>query len=632
MRSRSVLFLFLIAAALAAYIWFGELGGTLESEPDYGKRSAFKLAEQKVQGFSITRDGQTVHCVNTGGKWVLDAPVQGPAETALVQRFFKAMHQLREGVLIETDSPEAYGFTTPQATVEIELPDGKRQLSFGKNRPMQGGIYVRDNASGIVVGSNSTLDAFAPADANMWRRRQLFDESFDNLCQIEVQRPDGYLRLKRLPGQNFIIEQPVQAQIKPIVLERWLDTLALLRAQSFVTDQVGAPQSYGFGEDGKKLILTDCDGTSRTLLLGVPRETQPGETYAKWLQEDSVFTLPTAAANLFELNARKLRDAGLVYLPQENINSLRIQGNGNDIILQHNDLGWHYQSGTDPVDQATVKTMINDWSKATIAHYVKDQSTVKPAQSIHVSFSTAPEYSEHGSDAVDTVHFEVVGASNNVVRLRQNGQEDYLIAAPIMRAVSTNPLYYRSRTVLKIAQDEILSIALASGDNTQLIVRADSSESFGLPPNGEGALRENALSKTLSLAQGLEALNYIGLSSDELTQFGLDEPQKTITFGLTGENGLSRVILLGNRLANGDCYSMIRGRDEVFLLPNIVANILADDLLILPEKSFAPTNSVPEVTGLEATSVLIPAQPAEVEEIPVPGPATPVTETKVPLL
>ena len=53
----------------------------------------------------------------------------------------------------------------------------------------------------------------------------------------------------------------------------------------------------------------------------------------------------------------------------------------------------------------------------------------------------------------------------------------------------------------------------------------------------------------------------------------------TLTFGLRGEIGIQKSILIGAPSGTNGVYSMIQGQDMVFVLPKTTVDILTNDFL-----------------------------------------------------
>jgi Domain of unknown function (DUF4340) len=72
----------------------------------------------------------------------------------------------------------------------------------------------------------------------------------------------------------------------------------------------------------------------------------------------------------------------------------------------------------------------------------------------------------------------------------------------------------------------------------------------------------------------LVALRFVEEDPRDLVQYGLHEPARQLTLGLSGAAGINKVLLIGARSGEFELFAMIQGTDVVFTLPGDLVEML----------------------------------------------------------
>ena len=143
------------------------------------------------------------------------------------------------------------------------------------------------------------------------------------------------------------------------------------------------------------------------------------------------------------------------------------------------------------------------------------------------------------------------------------------------------PLLYRDRTVLTLAPENIRRIHIRAGEREQAVAR-DSEGNWGaeLPSNGQ--INGEALEDILLVAARMRAVWIESHNPENLSDYGLDSPGRSVTFGLTGEGGIQKTVLLGLNAGPAGVYAMVKGQDVVFVLPTRLSDVFLQALVVAP--------------------------------------------------
>ena len=114
---------------------------------------------------------------------------------------------------------------------------------------------------------------------------------------------------------------------------------------------------------------------------------------------------------------------------------------------------------------------------------------------------------------------------------------------------------------------------------------------------GSAALTANqeGIADVLRLVSRLRAVRIESQNPPHLASYGLDRTGVTLSFNLSGGEGIQRSLILGFRARTDGIYAMIQGQDVVFVLATDAAERLTRDVLLpVPREAAAqPAKSDP---------------------------------------
>jgi hypothetical protein len=153
----------------------------------------------------------------------------------------------------------------------------------------------------------------------------------------------------------------------------------------------------------------------------------------------------------------------------------------------------------------------------------------------------------------------------------------YEIDADLLQALSLDPLFYRDRTVLSLEQDSIRALTVVRPGSKQAVERSEEGE-FRAVGVTDVQVDVDAVGDVMGLAHTVRVVRFVEEDPADLARFGLAEPSHLLTFGLTGEAGIEKTLLLGSDAGDRETYAMIRGEDVVFVLDAALRDVLERDL------------------------------------------------------
>jgi hypothetical protein len=157
-----------------------------------------------------------------------------------------------------------------------------------------------------------------------------------------------------------------------------------------------------------------------------------------------------------------------------------------------------------------------------------------------------------------------------------------------------DPLAYRDRTVLAVIPDHVRRVTLGKAGRAQTVERGDDGGWRAASPTN-WAIAEGAVDGLLLAAANLRATGIEAQNPTNLAAFGLDRSEVALTFGLRGEEGIQKTLILGFPSAAGGIYAMVQGQDLVYLLDGRIVREMVRDILLPPSAPApAPGGGEPE--------------------------------------
>jgi len=154
----------------------------------------------------------------------------------------------------------------------------------------------------------------------------------------------------------------------------------------------------------------------------------------------------------------------------------------------------------------------------------------------------------------------------------------YQISASSASTFSLDPLAYRDDTVLALDSSTVLSITLKRNDVAQSV---ECNSSGVWKPVGQTAGEADiaVIKGILALVADLRVWRFQTSDITNLSVYGLEKPKVSLTFRLTGEKGIQKTLIIGQRSEDLGIYAMLQGQDVVFLLEQAVVDLLIRNLI-----------------------------------------------------
>jgi len=602
MHLRTTFFLLVLTTLILSYVFMHESPDGSVNEGDKKKVKLLDLEPERVAYWSLAGDRGFVECVNEHGQWMINKPFRTRARDARINYMLSVLAALMKGETITGDQRKAralgladYGLAKPVYRIVIGSPDKRLEMNVGNISPLKDSIYVQINDSDTIVATSTNLLAIIPRELAEIRDNHLISGAPAYVKMLEIKSPMSPLIMLAKEGAEWVLRKPVLARADWLKLSTLLDSIFNAQIDQYVSDSMKDPSLYGLDDDEAIMqigIWQNEKEKGEYLLFGKKADDKGDLVYVCQRGQGSVYAVKAAIVDSLSITTANIRDSRLFFMAPESFSSIRIE-EGNNILQLVRDRasGWQI---TEPkkwkADDKIVETLISRLNSLRIEMFVPATNLnarllEKPAKIITVSDAplsipaTGPLIPSTPETQVTTRSLLLSASAQgkeNVFGRFADEDEVYQISASAVTTISLNPMSYRDSVILSFDPAAVTKIVLHKNNMEQVAVR-DNAKKWQAGGPGPARLDLKIIDDMLVRASGLRAVRFESDSS-VAGMYGLQPAARTLTFSLSGKEGINKTLLLGENSEDGGVYAMLQGQEFVFVLDKDVVNLLLRDM------------------------------------------------------
>ena len=246
MQPRTTAILFLVAAALGAFVYLYEIKGeeARSEEEEAGRRIFPGLVAEEVAFLMFrTEDDRAFEAVRVGEGWQIQQPVQFSGDAVNLNAIASTLANLAsEDIIDDPAAPEVYGLGEAARLIQFRVGSETHALQIGSEAPVGGNIYVATDASPrrVVTVAAFRVSSFE-RDLDSLRDRRVLNFDRTQVERLVAGWPGGSVTLEK-SDDGWSITHPA-ANAGPAdqkAVDDMLSDVAFLRAEGFVDDDPGA--------------------------------------------------------------------------------------------------------------------------------------------------------------------------------------------------------------------------------------------------------------------------------------------------------------------------------------------------------------------------------------------------------
>ncbi len=296
MNPRTAAVLFVIAAALGAFVYFYEIRGAEQrKEAEQVAKQLFSgvKAEQVHEIVLETTDGKSARLIRQEGHWVLVEPLAFPADETKSDGLASSLAQLSSEKVIEAaQAPEVYGLGDGARRIYFKTQDAAYEVWIGDKTPVGASSYAKTGDSDAIYTIESYKATSLTASLDDLREKRPLRFDHGSVQEIVVSWPEGRVRLREHAGE-WVLAEPIDDRGDSHTVNELLSTLSFLRADAFMDEppadsEVGLDKPY-FTVELQLKPSSGEEGGGRRLALTVGGSVLGGDFRALRGQESSLY-------------------------------------------------------------------------------------------------------------------------------------------------------------------------------------------------------------------------------------------------------------------------------------------------------------------------------------------------------
>ena len=610
MHGRTTFFLLILSVLLGAFIAIVEWGGQDEDEQDRPNLRLLDIEPENVIYWSFSRDTLFVACAQSQGRWLIQKPVKARADSIKLNHMLAVMAKLPRGEIVTAAqrasrslSLDDYGLGKPLARMVLGDAEHRYTIAVGGLSPMKDAVYVQvDNSDAVIATSTNLLGIIPRATADL-RDLRLLAGAPAYVKGFTIKRLGGPLVEIIREGTEWIIHKPITARADWSKVSSLLKQLFNLQIQQFVAEHMADPAIYGLSDDETILqfnIWKDEERNGLKLCFGNRTKAKGDLIYTAYRGTGSVFAVQKDQVDALKVGVSDLRDSRLYFMAADAIAWIRIEEGEKVLQLQKAASGlWQVTKPAQwKADTRLVEDLINRLNALRIEGFLN--STNLPALGLE-----PPARVIRMADAVPVLDVTTQSVAGVTVPATQAAgilptgrtlamsqplpgkeyiyakfeDEDQLYQLSVAAAVTLalDPIAYRDSVVLALAPTAVTKIVLRKKDVAQAVMREGTGPWLPVAPS-VGPVNLAVITTLLEKMATLRAVRFERSKRNDLGIYGLKDPCGSLTFILSGQEGIQKTLVFGEASEDLGVYAKVQGQEVVFILPKALVDQLMQDI------------------------------------------------------
>jgi hypothetical protein len=617
MKSRTTLVLVFIALVFGGFVALDYFRGTSTEEAQAKSRRVLDFQSKDIHAVKIELTNHVYALEKVGDQWQIEQPLKVHANYSTISSIldeleFAERSRTITGTELKGAASEGFGLQHPRIRLTLQ---GKKQpmvLLVGNETPTKEAVYVQAQGSqNVLVALKSIYDRLNRCLDDL-RDRTAIDFLPASATRIEIKSADRVIELAKSNAATnaeprWALTHPLAARADQRKVNELLADLNELRVADFVSEDPRDVHTYQLDEPEREVTIWTGE-SGKTLVLGRALTNDAGKVYAKLKSADSIYTVPSVAAQKFSVQANDLREPQVIAFSVDDVRAIELLHGTDKISLMQTNSAWTITTPTAvAAEETAVEQLLSHLSGLSARQFAADVATDLDKYGLAAPMTTV-SLRGGGTNAIAQL---LVGSpdTSNTVRFVKRADEPFVygVDTNIISWLPSSYLALRSHRLTGGSLEEITKLVV-EGKAEKVVVERGADKKWKLVEPSQGILDNDALQHLLDEWGALRAEQFIREGRDNLAEYGLDQPEVTIT-ATAGDRTYS--LALGKLQGPDSRYALWSEPALVFTIWTSGANTLTRSIVTPSRQTTAtvPTTNVPPAASSPAAEAISPPSP-----------------------
>jgi hypothetical protein len=353
--------IFLLAAALGAFVYFYDLKHTKPGDADTDSsvstdanaKPAFTFLPSDAASITVIRGGATVSFEKRQEGFYMTEPLATQADQSTVGAVASELSSERvlRTLAATPEQLTTFGLTSPAVTLQVTLKNGtKHTLKLG-NKDFSGiNVYaIVDGAKDVSIMSDAILTS-SDKPVDEFRDQSVLHFQTSDATAFELMNDSGEIAASK-SGPAWKMDKPRAAAADGPAVSSFLDALANARVASFVDDASKDLSKYGLTHPAVSLRIDLAGGKSSELRVG---KKDANAYFATVVSQPFVFRVDEAFYKSLDRKFFDLRDKRLLRVNDDDAVRLDIRdGAITGVCVKDSSGEWTAEKSADAKSKST---------------------------------------------------------------------------------------------------------------------------------------------------------------------------------------------------------------------------------------------------------------------------------------
>jgi hypothetical protein len=612
-----------MALVFGGFVALDYFRGTSTDESQTRSQRVLDFQSKDISGVKIELTNQVYALEKVGDQWQMKQPLSVRANYSTVSSILDELEFAERSRTISSKelkgaAPSGFGLQNPRIRLTLQGKKQPQVLLVGNETPTKDAVYVQAQGSAdVLIAPQSIYDRLNRSLDDL-RDRAVIDFLPATATRIEIKSADRVIELAKSSAATnaeprWALTHPLAARADQRKVSELLADLNELRVADFVSEDPRDVHTYQLDEPEREVTVWTGE-SGKTVVLGRALTNDASKVYAKLKSTDSIYTVPATTAQKFAMQANDLRDPQVLAFSEDDVRGIELLHGTDKISLLQTNSAWRI---TTPVavaaEETAVEQLLSQLSGLSARQFAADVATDLDKYGLAAPMATI---SLRGRET-NTITQLLVGSTDasNTVRFVKRADEPFVygVDTNIISWLPSNYLALRSHRLTDGSPEEITKLVVEGKAGKATVERgADKKWKLVEPP--QGILDNDALQHFLDEWGALRAEQFIREGRDNLAEYGLDQPEATIT-ATAGDRSYS--LALGKAQGSDSRYALWSEPAVVFTISASGANTLMRTLVTpsgqvtppVPSTNAPPAASSPTTEAISPPPANAPPKP-----------------------